>query len=68
MTAFIPDASIAGLDWQKSSYSGSNSNCVETSPLEARTLVRDSKSPDGPALPFTNRAWTAFTTEVKRSA
>jgi hypothetical protein len=32
--------------WRKSSYSGSNANCVEL----AAGAVRDSKNPDGPVL------------------
>lgn len=35
------------ITWRKSSYSGSNANCVE---LSARGAVRDSKNPEGPVL------------------
>jgi hypothetical protein len=33
--------------WRKSSYSGSDDNCVEL----GAGAVRDSKNPDGPVLP-----------------
>ncbi|MER7011978.1 DUF397 domain-containing protein [Saccharopolyspora sp. NPDC000359] len=34
--------------WQKSSYSGQETHCVELS--NPRGLIRDSKDPDGPRL------------------
>ncbi|MFJ2111469.1 DUF397 domain-containing protein [Streptomyces sp. NPDC087850] len=60
MSTFIPSASALNVEWRKSSYSGADSNCVETGVLGAETIVRDSKSPGGPALPFSSRTWTAF--------
>ncbi|CAM04648.1 uncharacterized protein DUF397 [Saccharopolyspora erythraea NRRL 2338] len=48
------------LTWQKSSYSGSNINCVEVARVPEAVAVRDSKDPDGPALVFTPTAFTAF--------
>lgn len=68
MSTFIPDASTLAIEWHKSSYSGSNSNCVETGVLEAGTVVRDSKKPNGPALPFTNHVWAAFIDRLNHSA
>ncbi|MGW0708128.1 DUF397 domain-containing protein [Streptomyces sp. NPDC002643] len=38
------------MDWIKSSYSGNGNACVEAAPLPAAVAVRDSKTPDGPAL------------------
>ncbi|WP_327093556.1 DUF397 domain-containing protein [Nocardia vinacea] len=52
--------------WFKSSYSGSQNECVEIAWLaEGLVGVRDSKNPDGPALTFTPGAWNAFTAVVK---
>lgn len=65
MKPYIESASAAGLDWVKSSFSGTNSNCVEVAALpdDARAL-RDSKNPDGPALVFTSAEFRAFMTAV----
>lgn len=57
MTA--PDLSRAV--WRKSSYSGSESNCVEVAWLpQPLTAVRDSKNPTGPALTFPTTTWSTF--------
>ncbi|NUS82857.1 MAG: DUF397 domain-containing protein [Streptomyces sp.] len=62
-----PDLSYA--KWAKSSYSGNGGgNCVEWAPnLAASGLVpvRDSKTPDGPALIFDAAAWSSFVTFAK---
>ncbi|MFE7117411.1 DUF397 domain-containing protein [Streptomyces sp. NPDC057654] len=45
----------------KSSYSGTNNNCVEIAKLPAGgRAVRDSKNPTGPALTFSTSEWAAF--------
>ncbi|AXG79166.1 DUF397 domain-containing protein [Streptomyces paludis] len=67
MSIFIPDATALDVEWRKSSHSGSNSNCVETGVWMAGVVVRDSKNPHAPAVPFAHPAWAAFTAEVKRS-
>jgi hypothetical protein len=65
----IPDLSRAA--WRKSSYSnGSGGSCVEIAMLtltsgEHDIAIRDSKDPHGPALTFSARQWTAFTTAIK---
>ncbi|WP_454198055.1 DUF397 domain-containing protein [Nocardia sp. Marseille-Q1738] len=52
---------VAGAPWFKSSYSGSQSDCVEVAWLSASKVgVRDSKYPTGPALVFTPGEWDAF--------
>jgi hypothetical protein len=52
--------------WIKSSYSGSEANCVEVAHGEPGIVaVRDSKDPDGPVLRFGAAEWTAFTSGVK---
>jgi hypothetical protein len=55
--------------WRKSSYSGNNGgNCIEVATAGLVVAVRDSKSPDSPALPFTRERWQAFTNSVKSGA
>ncbi|KOG77385.1 MULTISPECIES: DUF397 domain-containing protein [Streptomyces] len=55
--------------WVKSSYSGNGGTCVEWAPrtaiLTGTVPVRDSKTPDGPALALTADAFTAFVASVK---
>jgi hypothetical protein len=53
--------------WRKSSYSGTNANCVEVCTDASNTVaVRDSKNVPGPELEFTGHAWSAFVAEIKR--
>jgi Domain of unknown function (DUF397) len=54
--------------WRKSSYSGTQSNCVEVADLDHVVAVRDSKDPAGPALTFSPAAWASFVTTMKRRA
>lgn len=52
--------------WRKSSYSNSESNCVEVrGGLPVLIAVRDSKDPDGAALSFSPNHWRAFTRRMK---
>jgi hypothetical protein len=47
--------------WRKSSYSGgTTANCVEVATGSGAVLVRDSKSPQTPALHFDGTAWSQF--------
>jgi hypothetical protein len=46
--------------WRKSSYSGSDTDCVEVAELTRAVAVRDSKDPGGPVLAFERPAWSAF--------
>ncbi|WP_406274042.1 DUF397 domain-containing protein [Nocardia sp. NBC_00881] len=56
---------LSGVNWFKSSYSSSQSECVEVAWLvEGGVGVRDSKHPTGPALIFTPGEWDAFTAGV----
>jgi len=48
------------LTWRKSSYSGTNGNCVEVAWPTARIALRDSKNSAGPALDFPPVNWQAF--------
>jgi hypothetical protein len=51
--------------WRKSSYSGSETNCVEVAEFDHVVAVRDSKDPAGPALTFSPAAWISFVTTLK---
>ena len=51
--------------WRKSSYSNSNSNCVEVAGQLGTVAVRDTKDAHGPALAFSQRGWRAFMRRVK---
>lgn len=51
-------------EWRKSSYSGSDGNCVEIAWPTDQVAIRDSKQPAGPALAFPTDAWQAFVSDV----
>jgi hypothetical protein len=55
---------LTSVQWQKSSYSSGNGQCVEIGPVSRAIAIRDSKDPEGPALLFTTEAWNAFLTSV----
>ncbi|WP_329498197.1 DUF397 domain-containing protein [Kitasatospora herbaricolor] len=57
---------IAALGWYKSSYSAQANDCVETGRIVTGGMaVRDSKDPEGPALLFPAKAWSAFVAGIK---
>lgn len=59
--------SVLKLKWSKSSYSGGNATeCVECAHITHGVLIRDSKAPDGPALPVGTDAWRCFVDGLKR--
>ncbi|WP_329563833.1 DUF397 domain-containing protein [Kitasatospora sp. NBC_01266] len=68
MTSNVPPSSDAArLNWYKSSYSGAQSDCVETGRVVTGGMaVRDSKDPHGPALVFRADAWQAFLASVQQ--
>jgi predicted secreted Zn-dependent protease len=53
------------MEWRKSSYSGTNGQCIEAAPGPGLVLVRDSKDRSGPVLTFTPAQWTAFAAGVR---
>jgi hypothetical protein len=52
--------------WVKSSYSGSQANCIEIA-VSDHVVVRDAKDRTGPVLRFTPAAWREFADQVKAS-
>ena len=50
--------------WIKSSYSGSEANCVEVTARD-RIMVRDTKDRTGHVLRFTPTAWRQFAEQLK---
>jgi hypothetical protein len=56
---------IDNTAWRKSSYSGgTTANCVEVGNALGAVLVRDSKTPEAPALRFDRAAWSKFLTRL----
>ena len=50
---------LSAARWRKSNYSDGQANCVEVTTV-GLVAVRDSKSPNGPSLTFTPKAWQQF--------
>ncbi|MFF7634623.1 DUF397 domain-containing protein [Kitasatospora sp. NPDC008050] len=67
MTSNLPlPAAEDRIEWCKSSFSGAQSDCVETGRMVTGGMaVRDSKDPHGPALAFAGEAWQAFVASVR---
>ena len=67
MTEPIISNAAALNGWRKSSYSGSEGgSCLEVlDNYPAGVPVRDSKTPQGPALLLPPTSWTSFVTAVK---
>ena len=56
------------LAWHKSSYSGSQAQCVEVAELPDGTrLVRDSKNRKRPVLTVTADSWRQLVASIKQS-
>jgi hypothetical protein len=51
--------------WRKSTYSGSEANCVEVGSATGLLRVRDTKDSQGPALTVSADAWRRFTMGIK---
>jgi Domain of unknown function (DUF397) len=50
--------------WKKSSYSGSQANCVEVT-VRDHIMVRDTRDRTGRVLRFTLTAWRQFAEQLK---
>ena len=58
---------LDGAVWHKSSYSGTQGNCVEVARnLPGIVAVRDSKHPSGPVLITSPDEWRTFVADVRR--
>jgi hypothetical protein len=51
--------------WRKSSYSGSQADCVEVGNATGLVKVRDTKDRQGPAVIMSAGAWRRFMTGIK---
>jgi hypothetical protein len=51
---------LTSANWRKSSYSGTESQCVEVAFGSERAAVRDSKDPTGGALVLPRAAYAAL--------
>jgi hypothetical protein len=57
----MTEIDLSRAEWQKSSYSSQDGNCVEvTRSLPGLVAVRDSKEPDGARLVVSMEAWQVF--------
>ncbi|MET9567811.1 DUF397 domain-containing protein [Streptomyces sp. NPDC013953] len=65
----IPDSSVL-RGWRKSSHSGpEGGSCVEIlDDYRPGVPVRDSKTPQGPALIFRDSSWTSFIASIKNAS
>jgi hypothetical protein len=52
-------------DWRKSSFSGSQAECVEVSTDANRVLIRDTTDRDGTTLTVDGTEWTEFIGRIK---
>ena len=52
--------------WRKSTYSGSQTDCVEVGNADQTVKIRDTKDRDGVVLRFEPGPWHVFATELKR--
>ncbi|MEU8786927.1 DUF397 domain-containing protein [Streptomyces sp. NPDC048637] len=65
MTSAAAQPLSHGLNWFKSSYSGSEGgDCLEVATCPHAIHVRDSKNPGGPILTLSATAWAAFLADV----
>ncbi|MDT3398113.1 DUF397 domain-containing protein [Streptomyces sp. B1866] len=66
----LPSPDLRSARWRTSSYCNpTGGDCVEVADGVPGVIpVRDSKVPDGPAVVFGARAWTAFVGAVKGGA
>lgn len=59
-------AALHGVDWRKSTRSGSVGNCVELAEVDRDAIaLRNSRFPEGPALVYTRAEIAAFVAGAK---
>ena len=63
--AGMTEADVPDAGWRRSSYSGTNGECVETAASGRAVMVRDSKDPDGTRLVFGVNTWRTFAAALK---
>jgi predicted secreted Zn-dependent protease len=61
----ITNASEVAVDWETSTYSGNNGNCVQAGAYGSAIAIRDSKNPTGPALVVSADAWSDLIAGIK---
>ncbi|MFJ2603472.1 DUF397 domain-containing protein [Streptomyces sp. NPDC087425] len=59
------DASSLDVEWQKSSASGKEGDCVELAPYQGTVAIRDSKVPHGPAILYSRASVVALVAGIK---
>ncbi|WP_405398645.1 DUF397 domain-containing protein [Streptomyces microflavus] len=65
-SARVPETELERARWHKSTYSGSNNDCVEHAALTSgRHAVRDTKDRALGAHTFAPTPWQAFVTAVR---
>jgi len=52
-------------DWQVSTYTGGQGNCVEVGKSATTIAVRDTKDREGPVLHFAPATWRTFIQRLK---
>ncbi|NEA64137.1 DUF397 domain-containing protein [Streptomyces sp. SID12488] len=58
---------LSAVTWRRSSYSNTDGGqCLEVADNLSAVPVRDSKTPDAPALILRPTTWTSFVTAVRR--
>ncbi|MEV0883912.1 DUF397 domain-containing protein [Streptomyces microflavus] len=68
-SARIPETELECARWHKSTYSGSNNDCVEHAALTSgRHAVRDTKDRALGAHTFAPAPWRAFVTAVRNGS
>jgi Domain of unknown function (DUF397) len=62
----MTEIDLSRAEWQKSSYSSQDGNCVEVARnLPGLVAIRDSKEPDEARLVVSREAWQVFIRTVR---
>jgi hypothetical protein len=62
----MTEIDLSRAEWQKSSYSGQDGNCVEVARnLPSLVAVRDSDAPEDAKLLVSKKAWRTFLKGVR---